>query len=368
MSLWNVNLHLWEGPNFKEVRPERVLIEYDGPVTFTFRDTSQNLMLAHLSDEEDGIARYIVVPILERDVERLLRGTVSLRGVLNQPLVWVLDLKGRAPTQCWVGTFSDLPTNVLPVEDAMLHPDFEPMIKLRVPDVRYRFGAVAVGALRYVIDGAESALRTLVTHLKAESGDHYELEAQQLAFNSIEIAFQPTRRAGSANEPIDKNDKTIPKVERLLASGMKWIASRGEYKLPKGHEKAILTAIRELTPKKDSQIMKIEVSGRVLTDMATSVSLTTDTRIEITEKIKSRRPNSIDRVGVIRELDEDQRSFELREIKQSRNNKPVKFFFDAEQHDRVYRFLGQGNFVRVSGNRHGNKYQLVDLIDQSDLE
>ncbi len=369
MALWDVDLHKWNGTNFKEVRPERVLVEYDGPLTFTFRDESKSLMLAHLSDEDGDTARYIVAPILDRDVERLTRGTASLRAVLNQPIIWVLDVKNGTVSGSWVGTYQDIPNDAKPTDDAMLFAELEPMIKLRVPDVRYRFGAVSVPALRYVIDGAEAALRKLVKHLKPAERTEYQLEAQQLAFNSIEIAFQPRKRIdGGASEPIDKKDKTIPKVVKLLGEGLEWISSGGQSKLSKPHERAILAAVRELTPKKDTPILKIEVSGRVLQSSAAAVPLTVDSRIDITERIKARKPKSIERIGLIRELDEDARTFELREMRGRKSTEFVKLHFQPEQHEDVYKRLGKKIFVRISAEKFkGGAYSLVDLIDESDL-
>ena len=364
MPLWNVNLRPWLGTNFKAIRPENVLVQYDGPLSFTFCDESGSLMFAHLSDEDDGVARYIVAPVMDRDIERLKRGTVSLHNVLNQPMVWVLDLKGWEVTKSWVGRYSDIADGVKPMVDAMLYPDLEPMIKLVVPDVRYSLGAVGVDALRYLIDGAEAAMRVLLSHLKPDGKTEYKLEAQQLAFNSIEIAFQPRKWNNGALDPLDAKDTTIPKVVDLLGKGLEWVSSRGNYQLPQKHERAILAAIRELTPKKESQILKIEVSGKVASSNdGQFVPLTTDTRTDINERIRSRKPRSILRVGLIREMDEDKRSFELRLMKNN-EGRAVKFTFDPEQRDNVHRHLGANIFVRASGERAGGAYKLVDLVEE----
>lgn len=114
MAMWNANLNLWNGGNFGHIVPERVLIEYNGYMTFTFRDNSNNLMLAHFSDEDDTKARYIVAPTSEKDIERLTKGTLSLRGAMSHPLIWIIDVINDEIVESWSCRLSDIPVNAAP--------------------------------------------------------------------------------------------------------------------------------------------------------------------------------------------------------------------------------------------------------------
>ncbi len=48
MSLWQVQLREWSGGTIKQVEPLEVLVEFDQPLTFTFRDETGTLLLTHL--------------------------------------------------------------------------------------------------------------------------------------------------------------------------------------------------------------------------------------------------------------------------------------------------------------------------------
>ena len=60
--MWNHDGKPIDPSRFKPFDPVEVLYEFDGPRIFTIRDADGELDLAYWSDEEQGVARYVVVP------------------------------------------------------------------------------------------------------------------------------------------------------------------------------------------------------------------------------------------------------------------------------------------------------------------
>jgi hypothetical protein len=225
-------------------------------------------------------------------------------------------------------------------------------------------GAAATRAIRSVIDGAESALRKVMIHVEG-TVDEYDLQAQQLAFNSIEMAFQPVPKGQSDWQLFESRDEVLPVVSGLFIEGFKWLGSNGTHKLKKRDEKIVLAAIRELTPTQGGPFTSIEVSGRVVPD-GIKVPLTVDSRRQLTARIRMPKPGDIKKIGRIRKIDIDQKTFDLRDLQMSRKTpSSFVFIFDEEHRADVYRHLEAEDYVQVSGSleKSTGRYRLVDLID-----
>jgi hypothetical protein len=132
VSLQDVQLPPWSGSNFGRVTPIEVLVAYDGPITFTFRDAVGVMMLAHLIDEDSVNGRYIVAPTSDRIIGRLKAGAISVREALDQPITWLVDMIGGAEiVRSWAVPISQIPSRFLPAADVMISPRLQPMIRLR---------------------------------------------------------------------------------------------------------------------------------------------------------------------------------------------------------------------------------------------
>lgn len=368
MSLWTTDqLRPWAYRSFTGIVPERVLVELDSPLTFTFRDNSGNLMLAHWSDEYDGRSRYIVAPTNDEGIERLERGTVSLTHALDQPIIWILDLIGFKTVNSWAAKFTDVPADARPAEEAMLHPRLNPLFKLKVPDTRYRHGAIGADAARSLFDGAQAAMAKLLEHTRLGASEDYDLEAQQLAFNSIEVAFQAVRR----NPSKGRKDDSLQSVTKFLGEGFQWASGDDQYVLPGDDKRVILEALRELAPKESAPIMLIQVSGRAVPESLGRVELTSNLQARIARQIPAEhRPRTATKTGFIREYDKDNRSFHVRSRVQkfaSQSADQQRFFFDPEKEDAVVRdedvmeYMRRDTRVRVSGSSQSNRYYVTKI-------
>jgi hypothetical protein len=127
MTLWPVQLQSLPRSNFTKVEPQEVLVDYDGPITFTFHDDVGGLMLAHSVGADGKLVRFIVARTGPATVSRLKSGAISVRAALGQPVIWLLDTAadGTIASQ-WTSTLSEIPSEVLPAEGVMLLPSLEP--------------------------------------------------------------------------------------------------------------------------------------------------------------------------------------------------------------------------------------------------
>ncbi len=72
-------------------------IYYDGPLVYLAKDTNGGLVLVYWYDicEVRKTNRWLVVPITEQTVFKLIYDQVSLREAIQQPLVMVVDLENN---------------------------------------------------------------------------------------------------------------------------------------------------------------------------------------------------------------------------------------------------------------------------------
>jgi hypothetical protein len=126
--MWQVPGNRIDAGLFKPFEPVEVLYDFDGPRTFTLKDSVGQLCLAHWCDADGDFNRFIVVPFTEPLIQRLKAGEITLAGALDQPHVRVLDLAHSGEVrEAWGVELSDLPADVLPKPGTMLWPSLEPM-------------------------------------------------------------------------------------------------------------------------------------------------------------------------------------------------------------------------------------------------
>lgn len=109
---------------FKEMSPDEVLYDFDGPRIFTFKEKSE-LYFACWSDEDsrEKRTRYLVVSIQTHDLELLKEGIFSLIQILDQPMLWVVDRdfdNEVVDVKCLSGGISSVPKGFKPEKDATL--------------------------------------------------------------------------------------------------------------------------------------------------------------------------------------------------------------------------------------------------------
>lgn len=105
------------------LEPINVLIEYDGPRTFTTKISGSSLALAHQCGEDKSQLRFVVVETTADDVERIQKNELDIKSALDQPVVWLADVgKGWEVVRVLQCTLADIPNRFLPKRGVMLAP------------------------------------------------------------------------------------------------------------------------------------------------------------------------------------------------------------------------------------------------------
>jgi hypothetical protein len=119
--MWQVRGNHINAGLFEPFEPVEVLYDFDGPRTFTHKDSAGQMCLAHWCDADRDFNRFIVVPFTDSSVQRLKSGEITLADVLDQPCVWVLDVAHSGDIrEAWGVKLADLPADVLPKPGTML--------------------------------------------------------------------------------------------------------------------------------------------------------------------------------------------------------------------------------------------------------
>lgn len=378
MPLWPVQLPVWRGENIRQVDPLELLVELDEPLTFTFRDSNGALLLAHLCSQGDDRLRYVVAPTNSRIVEQLKSGARSIIAALDQPMIWLVDVGASAKaTEIWAGTLYDLPPRVLPASDVMLYAHLTPMLRLRAMGRLIEPGSLPARVVRSLVGGAENAVRWLTNYVtdRDEPGrppeghrSLYQLQAQQFAFRSFEVAFRPVDPSSGQLIQDNRAREVIREVERLLSLGLNWVQT-GELASQNQQERqAIFEAVKELSPTQGSPIESVEVGGRVAPSVAEErPRLTKTTRRlagEAAGNIRTGRavPDYVVRAGRIGAVDVDARTATVR----NRSDEDVTFRFEIEFLDDVLDALNTQSNVSTVGARISGNLWLVAIERLSD--
>ncbi len=124
--MWHVSGKLIDPGFFKPFEIVENLYDFDGPRTFTHRDSEGRLYLAHWCDADSNLNRFIVVPFTDALVQKLKAGEISLSEALDRPCRWVLDLdRAGGVSAAWSVNAAEIPSDVLPKAETMLWPSLE---------------------------------------------------------------------------------------------------------------------------------------------------------------------------------------------------------------------------------------------------
>ena len=101
--------------------PLKTLYEFDGPRIFTCVDVNGQMFLAYQCDEDTDGMQFLVVPLEEELVSRLVKGLLSVRDALRRSPMWLVEANNEwTPIRCWAVEFDELPKRALPKPDTLL--------------------------------------------------------------------------------------------------------------------------------------------------------------------------------------------------------------------------------------------------------
>jgi len=106
-----------------DLKPVRVLYEFDGPRIFVCVDGDSQAYLAYQCGESERQLRFLVVPLSEHDEHRLTTGEVAVRDVLFAERAWLFDIDiDWTLLQTWEIDPAVMPEDSVPLPGILLWP------------------------------------------------------------------------------------------------------------------------------------------------------------------------------------------------------------------------------------------------------
>jgi len=367
---------------------DEVLYDFDGPCIFTSTAPNGGKLLVYLVEEleeleDDRRLRHLVATTTHGIVESLKTGTTTMRDALTAGWLWVCDstMAGEV-RRVYAPPLDALPPDALPGNGTMLWPHLEPALRVRLVGDEVREGSIPALVLAQVGEIAKS-LKSVFEYsarglLQDTSGrppewlrSLYDLRAQRVAYGSLEISFQQTE----PDQELDVPDPAQSKPTRaivdegwdLLTRGLDWATSPHDAALIAENDterKAILDALKRLSPNATGPVCVIEVSGTRVGGGRSPRRLDRKSSRRVRKTLASlgARVTLNALSGRIRDLDLDKREFVLREIPGQPRTETL-CVVDDEQHLEIakeahYQELPVSVAVKRSS---GLRWEVVDI-------
>ena len=385
--MWEVQGKTVDPQRFQPFEPVRVLNYYDGPRIFTFNDADDASCLACWSDEDDDSSRFLVVATTDAIISDLESGLLSVSEALTQPRLWVVDwAQGGALRAAWLTSLKLVPKDCQPNPRTMLHRSLEPILSLRAIGPTIRSGEIPGSVVKGTVEGAQKAIKCLAEYemeLPAQRGRPsralqklYDLPVQRTLAASYEVQFrsplnEPDLFEGLGETEIIEEREVLERVSDHLQSGLKWLTSApaDATALPVPGDpdlsRAIIKALKFLTPSPRSSIRDMEIRGGLATRSLQPVKLTRSYRSILNgalSRIPAMKESRVELTGRIREVNERLLRFELH-LASAPNSFRV-CVFEPDLWDDVYEMLGVEEMVDVFGieTSPSSVVRVLDLI------
>jgi hypothetical protein len=359
--MWSTTGREVDLERFTPFEPADILYQFDGPRTFTVRDAEGELYLAHWADEVDDVSRFIVVPTLQRTVDALRNGNISVYESLDQARCWLCDVSSQGNLlRCLRAEFSDVPADALPGHGTMLLPALEPLLTVRALGGALEAGQIPGSVMLTCIARVQRSVKILcdnavekASHVVRPStlvGRLSDLRVQRIAFSSFEVSFRIGGECG-ATALLSDEALILKEMGELLRLSLDWLTSASDNRLMSLHPDEVmvaLLALKELTP--CGNIEQFELSGALAGCPQKPVRLTKESRRRVNGAIRDQRQNGSESVvleGWIRELDKDHLKCEIRDFESERSSRQV--YFHEQWRDDVFRAFNDDLPVRVFG-------------------
>ena len=313
------------------LEPTEILYEFSGePLTFVALDPDAELLLVHSLCVFDRTSRYLVSAVDARILREVKAGRSDILTALRQPRCWIADIAEDASVKSlWRIDFGSIPERILPKPGAMVSPELDPLLRLRLIGSGVGPGKTSAADIRMVAQAAESGLRGLARIAldeKKQAGRvprdirHYsDLPYQYSRAASFEIAFgRPHDRLPGVD------DEVFDAMGHLLVRGFNALRTNGDDPAPIEGLNAdqalqLFEAIKAMTPPTRGGVDRVEVGGGLVEGFAGSKVLTRDDRARSVQRIKAARkvprkeaPFRVS--GVIEEADQGASTFTLRQL------------------------------------------------------
>lgn len=360
------------------LRPERVLYEFDQPLIFTSRDSENDMVFVYqCGEEEDESANhYLIVPFDDERLADLTEGRMPVLEALSQPWIWFA--KGRIGSiehieRC---SLNALPAEAtLPDHSVMLWPSLEPLLSFRIIGEHIKKGEIPGSVVKQGIDAPSNAIKGIADYLTEKLPPEAEealsrmrsVKVQRITYASFDVGLRV-----EMPEAISPNVDPAREMRRLLTAALD-AAGQADFSKPLGHYfqsaeegKVVLDAVRELTPPTYGAVTATQVGGR-LVNGGRIRELSRESRRYVLERAAKPKdlPDVIQTfVGFIREMDLDKWSFILRDIQGENGERKCRF--SEEHEEEVNRLWNQRGRVQVTARIRKNRaMELISICENS---
>lgn len=386
--MWEIRGKPVDPKRFAPFEPLRVLNYYDGPRIFTFKDADEALCLACWSDEDEKQSRFLVVAVTDQIITNLESGLLSVREALAQPRLWVVDwAQDGSLTGAWLVAHQDVPEDSQPQPRTMLHRSLEPILSLRATGEAIRPGEIPGSVIKSTVEGAQRAIKCLAEYEMESPARRgrpsralqklYDLPVQKTLAASFEVQFrsplnEPDLFVGLEENEIREERDILTRVAEHLQAGLSWLtttpAEASALPVPDDPElsRAIIKALKFLTPSPRSPIREMELRGELATQSVEPVRLSRTARSILNgamSRVPAMKERRVELRGRIRELNERLMRFELHDVKHP--PAPIRVCeFNTDLWDDVYEMLGVEETVDVFGIETSptSIVRVIDLI------
>ncbi|MBC7543231.1 MAG: hypothetical protein H7338_10920 [Candidatus Sericytochromatia bacterium] len=329
---WDLQGHHLDPTWIGAFTPIDVLYAFEGPQTFTCRNSEGNLLLAHLCDQGPEAFRYLVVPTDGSTVDALRSGAMPTRNALLQPWTWIID-------QCFDGSVravwqvnpADLPDDCWPRPGAYLWPAFGPLLTVKLSGTELTAQRVTPAVMKRLMDGVTGALKVLLERglERLQPGEVllgslrrlFELPLAAVAFNSLEVTFaapvfpdHTTQAVDGARHP---EAELLKLAGEMLQLGLQWLHADEPANVAIDADwRATVEALEQLTPPLRGLVTDVEIGGRLV---GRRVGRPFTLNRQAAQRVRAEMQRVVAghtyfaREGFVQECDRDRLSFSLRD-------------------------------------------------------
>lgn len=354
---------------FGSLEPVQILYELETPKIFTaMLDVVPVLVYESYVDISSRLAFLIVTPTSNSIISGLKDGVKTVVQALDQPWVWVVTQNFDGQTLDAVllrDGMRSVPTGYKPKANAMLWPELMPLVSIRLIGEGLREGHVPASVIKRAADSIPAALKRCFEDAAGARGQGrpdesvralYDLEAQQMAFNSFEISF---RAPAQAPLPLMQEGEVDPYLEQGIAlrNAIGWALDEAGARVPSVE---LAEALEKLVPPMHGIVEQVEVKGRIFRQSQPFLLNRTTTK-KVKRYLTERRAavRSLVTVdGLVDELDKGRLTFILRSTS---DGKDKTFTFSEDFLDDVFTAFNSAVRVSVSGKQIAAK-QVIEML------
>lgn len=357
---WSIDGINEDAGRFQNLDPVEVLYELEAPKIFTAKCGGIVPVLVYESyvDVVASHVHLIVAPTSSAIILALKDGAKTVIQALDQPWVWAVtqDFDGASLQAVLLPNgIESVPDGYKPKKAAMLWPQLMPLVSVRLIGNGLREGHVPASVIKRAADSIPSALKKCFeeafgakTQGRPDDAvrNLYDLEAQQMAFNSFEISFRAAEPSQLSLSPGADIDSYLEQGAALrMAIG--WALDDVDAFIPSVE---LVEALEKIVPPMHGIVEEIEVRGRIFNDSRIFRLGRTSTK-KVKRFLTDHRAavrTLFTTEGVIDELDKGQLTFTLRG---TNDGKDLTFTFEDDFLDDVFMAFSSSVRVNVSGKQ-----------------